>query len=140
MTTLDPVLYVVADGNKARFLKYDGQQLRTTRSFDAQTAPAHAEVGSIKTPHADPRTQIKERFAREVADAIAHDAQQDSAVEGIALAAPASTLHEIRSHLNKATAAKLVTTESKDLTNIADHDLLSHFHRPATGWEMPAGR
>ncbi|AQS89374.1 hypothetical protein NCH01_08490 [Neoasaia chiangmaiensis] len=136
MATQDPVLYAVCDGEKARFLRFDGQQLRTFQRFGAHSGETDAigEVGSIKQPRTDPHAQVKERFAREIAQEINQALQQDSALEGLVLSAPPHVLHDIREHLSKAVAKKLIKSESKDLTNTPDHDLMSHFDRPATGW------
>jgi len=136
MKSADPVLYAVADGEQARFLKFDGQQLRTTKRLNAagrgvDGESADAEVGSIKSPRKDPHEQIKALFAREVAEAINSDM---GSLDGLVLAAAPHVLHDIREHLTKSVVKKLIKSEAKDLINIPDHDLLGHFSRPASGW------
>ncbi|EHH67988.1 host attachment protein [Gluconobacter morbifer] len=134
MATQDPVIYVVADGEKARFLRLEGPQLRTIVSFDLHKGSnAEKDVGSIKAPHTNPNEQLKVRFTHDLAGHI-NKAAQDSNVEGILLIAPADALHAIREHLDKPTTKKLFKTLTKDLTNVSDHDLLKHLDRPETGW------
>lgn len=139
MAAQDPVLYVVCDGEKARFLRYDGQQMRTIHSFDAHSKETDAmgEIAAIHDPRTKPKEQIKKRFARQIADEIETALNSNSALEGLVLAAAPHVLHDVREHLTKATSKKLIKSESKDLINIPDHDLLSHFDRPATGWQIP---
>ncbi|WP_025884970.1 host attachment protein [Asaia prunellae] len=139
MATQDPVLYAVCDGEKARFLRFDGHQMRTIQRFDAhdKTTDAAGDVASIKEPRSDPKVQVKERFARQIAHEIDTAFTANSALEGLVLAAAPHVLHDIREHLSKVTSRKLIKSESKDLTNIPDQDLLAHFDRPATGWPKP---
>lgn len=139
MTTQDPVLYAVCDGEKARFLRFDGHQLRTVKTFDVHSGEtnAAAEVGSLKDARTDPHAQVKERFARDMAKEINDAFRADGALEGLVLSAPGHTLHDIREHLSKPVAARLVKTESKDFTNTPDHELIQRFDRPATGWRIP---
>ncbi|WP_367160537.1 host attachment protein [Kozakia baliensis] len=136
MPAQDPVLYAVCDGEKARFLRFDGQQMRTFQRFGAHDSETDAigEVGSIKQPRTDPHVQVKERFAREIAGEIENVLKDNAALEGFVLTAPPHVLHDIREQFSKATLKKLIKTETKDLTNIPDQDLLPHFDRPATGW------
>ena len=139
MAAQDPVLYVVCDGEKARFLRYDGQQMRTIQRFGAHDKETDAigEVASIHDPRTNPKEQIKKRFSRQIADEIETALNNNPALEGLVLAAAPHVLHDVREHLTKATSKKLIKSESKDLTNIPDQDLLSHFDRPATGWPKP---
>ncbi|GBQ11594.1 host attachment protein [Swaminathania salitolerans] len=139
MPNQDPVLYAICDGEKARFLRYDGQQMRTIQRFGAhdRNTDAEGEVASIKEPRSDPKVQVKERFARQIAEEIDAALKANPALEGLVLAAAPHVLHDIREHLSKATSRKLIKSESKDLTNIPDPELLSHFDRPATGWQIP---
>ncbi|MCQ9154032.1 host attachment protein [Acidomonas methanolica] len=138
MAIQEPVLYAICDGEKARFLRFDGKELRTARSFTAHGAETDAagEIGSIKDPKTDPHVQLKERFAREMAGEINAAFSGADALRGLVLAAPPHTLHEIRAHLHKTVAERILAAESKDLTNTPDHDMLAHFNRPATGWVL----
>ena len=134
MATQDPVIYVVADGEKARFLRLEGSQLRTIETFDLyKGSSAKKDVASIKAPHENPRDQLKVHFTRDLAAHI-NKAAQSSDVEGILLVAPPQASHEIREHLDKPTTKKLFKTLVKDLVNTPDHDLLKHLDRPETGW------
>lgn len=134
MATQDPVLYVVADGEKARFLKLEGSELHTLERFDLHKGSnAEKDVGSIKAPHSDPHGQLKVRFAHDLAGHI-NVAARDTNIEGVFLIAPPQALHDIRDHLDKPTTKKLFKTLTKDLTNTSDRDLLKHLDRPETGW------
>lgn len=134
MATQDPVIYVVADGEKARFLRLEGSQLRTIENFDIHKgSDAAKDVGSLKAAHTNPKEQLKTHFAKDLAAHI-NKAAQDSNVEGILLIAPAQSLHDIRESLDKQTSKKLFKSLTKDLTNTPDHELLKHLDRPETGW------
>ena len=54
-------------------------------------------------------------------------AVRTGSIEEIVLAAPGHVLHDIREHLDKEATAKLGKSLSKDLTNIPEHELASHF-------------
>lgn len=123
--------YVVADGGKARILTRDGEAMRTVQHFDAAghgdaAADAAGEVSQIKAPKSDPNQQVKAHFAHEVAARI-NEAVRTNRVASVVLAAPAPVLHEIREKLDKKATGALEKSLSKDLTNIPDHDLASHF-------------
>ncbi|MGC5748531.1 host attachment protein [Gluconobacter sp. NFX36] len=134
MATQDPVIYVIADGEKGRFLRLEGSHLRTIENFDLHKgSDAAKDVGSIKAAHTNPKEQLKTHFTKDLATHI-NKAAQDSNIEGIFLVAPAQALHDIREHLDKPTTKKLFKTLTKDLTNTSDHDLLKHLDRPETGW------
>lgn len=136
MPVQDPVLYAVCDGEKARFMRYDGHQMRTIHRLDAHHHPDDDGLltTSIKEPKSDPKELTKERFARTIAAEIEKVLAQNAALKGLVLAASPHVLHDLRVMLSKATMRKIVKTESKDLTNIPDHEMFSHFNRPATGW------
>ncbi|MFT9025762.1 host attachment protein [Acetobacter indonesiensis] len=129
------VIYVVADGGKVRFLHDSQGQLKEVQDFDA-----HDHQGTPgKVPTAStPADNAKDAFARVVADQINAAINKGGKIDGIVLAAPATTLHEIREHLSKPATAKLIKTFTKDLTNIPTHDLRDHFDIPETGWQLPA--
>lgn len=130
----DPVLYVVADGEKGRFLRLEGAQLRTIANFDLHKGSSAEEaVGSIKAPRENPHAQLKIRFTHDLAGHI-NKAARNTDIEGVFLVAPPEALHEIREHLDKPTTKKLFKTLVKDLVNTPDHDLLKHLNRPETGW------
>lgn len=134
MATQDPVIYVIADGEKARFLRLEGPQLRTLETFNLHKgSDAAKDVGSLKAAHANPKEQLKTHFTRDLAGHI-NKLAQNADIEGILLVAPAQALHDIREHLDKPTSKKLFKTFTKDLTNISDHELLKHLDRPETGW------
>ena len=123
--------YVVADGGKARFLTLDGGAMRTRQHFDnsghgdTDNDPS-AGTSQLKAPKSDPHEQAKAHFAKQVAERL-NEAVRVGDVDEIVLAAPAHVLHDIRAALDKAASAKLGHSLSKDLTNIPEHELASHF-------------
>ena len=123
--------YVVADGGKARFLTRDDAGMTTISAFDSAghgdtEEDDAAEISQIKAPRSDPGEQVKALFARQVAQHL-NTAVEAHRVQHIVLAAPGTVLHEIREALSKPATAALGETHSKDLTNIADRELASHF-------------
>ncbi|GBQ72051.1 AtsE protein [Ameyamaea chiangmaiensis NBRC 103196] len=138
MATREPVLYVVADGEKARFLRFDGTGLRTTQSFGLKSPEtnAEAEVGGIKAPRTDIHVQLKEHFTRDLAKAIDAAFAADSDLAGLVLSAPGHALHDIREEVSRSVTGMVLQTLDKDLVNTPDADLLAHFDRPATGWRL----
>ncbi|WP_419730328.1 host attachment protein [Lichenicola sp.] len=123
--------YVVADGGKARILTLEGGAMRTLQHFDNSghgdtDIDPSAGTSQLKAPKADPHDQAKQHFAKQVAARL-NEAVRTGQVDELVLAASAHVLHDIREELNKAATAALKTSLSKDLTNISDHDLASHF-------------
>ena len=123
--------YVVADGGKARILTRHEGEMRTLHHFDSSghgdtDEDSSAGTSQLKAPKADPHDQAKARFARQVAGRL-NEAVRTGKVDDIVLAASPQVLHEIREELDKAASAKLGKAVSKDLTNIPDHELASHF-------------
>ena len=123
--------YVVADGGKARIVADHGGEMRTVQHFDRSGhgdtgTDASAGTSQMKAPRSDPHETSKVQFAKVVAGLL-NEAVRTGKVDEIVLAAPAHVLHEIREALDKAAAAKLGKSVSKDLTNTPDHELASHF-------------
>ena len=123
--------YVLADGGKARILTLDDGRMQTREHFDNTghgntDADPSAGTSQLKAPKSDPHDQAKAHFARQVAVRL-NEAVRTGKVDEIMLAAPAHVLHDIREGLDKAAAARLVRSLSKDLTNTPDHELASHF-------------
>ncbi len=130
MSTHDTTWYVVADGGKARILSRHDEHVHTIHTCSAEGAgdiddDASRGAHQLKAPHSDPKAEIKQEFARVVADYL--NLAPESEVQAIVLAAPGHVLHDIRERLNKLTAAKLTRSLSKDLTNISDHAIAEHF-------------
>ena len=123
--------YVVADGGKARILTRHEAAMTTISSFDSAGHGDTAEddvaaISQIKAPRADPRGQVKSLFARQVAEHL-NAAVTANKVDHIVLAAPGTVLHDIREALNTPATRALGECLSKDLTNIPDHELGTHF-------------
>lgn len=123
--------YVVADGGKARVLTGSGRGMHTVHVFDNSGLgdfdddPA-ATRSRFTAPESDPHEQAKLTFEKKVADEL-NEAVRTGKVDSIVLAAPAHALHNIRGHLNKAAVAVVSNSITKDLTNVPDHELASHF-------------
>ena len=124
--------YVVADGGKARILtRSDAGAMKTISAFDSAghgdtLEDDAAAISQIKAPKSDPHDQVKALFARQVAEHL-NTAVNANQVDHIVLAAPGQILHEIREALGKHATHALQSSLSKDLTNIADSELGSHF-------------
>ena len=123
--------YVVADGGKARVLTGSGRGMHTVHVFDnsglgnTDDDPAAAR-SQFTASESDPHEQAKLTFEKKIADEL-NEAVQGGRVDSIVLTAPAHAMHNIRKHLSKATAAVLSRSLTKDLTNVPDHELASHF-------------
>lgn len=123
--------YVIADGGKARALTGSGRGMHTVHVFDnsgldnTDDDPAAAR-SRFAVAESDPHEQAKLTFEKQVADEL-NEAVRTGRVDSIVLAAPAHALHNIRGHLSKATAAVVSNSLTKDLTNVPDHELASHF-------------
>ncbi|MFC0388603.1 host attachment protein [Muricoccus vinaceus] len=123
--------YVVADGQKARVLVGGEGGMRTQHSFDASgrgnvVEDADSGVSQLKAPRANPKDQAEGRFGRAVADYL-NEGVRLGQTASLVIAASPSILHEIREGLNKQASAVVEKTMSKDLTNIADAEMASHF-------------
>lgn len=123
--------YVVADGGKARILVRHGESMSTVSAFDSSghgdTAESDtATIGAIHSPSTNPASQVKALFARQVAEHL-NRAVNANEVDHIVLAAPGHVLHDIRETLNKPATQALGKSLSKDLTNVPDGELATHF-------------
>lgn len=138
---------VIADGARARFLKHegpksdikpfheednpDGRKLTRHQGTDkpGRQSPRHAggtrpQQQGLPNP-VDWQEFAKETFARDLARQINHAAKQNN-FDRLILAAPAKTLGELRSHLDKDVADKVDGELNKDLTNFKLHELREH--------------
>lgn len=123
--------YVVADGGKARIMTRAGGSMTTMSAFDSSghgdtNEDDAAAISQIKAPRTNPQAQVKELFARQIAEHL-NQAANANQVDHIILAAPGHVLHEIKEALNKPATQALGHTISKDLTNVADNELAAHF-------------
>jgi protein required for attachment to host cells len=121
--TSQPTLWVlIADGERARIVTPEAHRGRFRTILD---------LGSAEHPHyppslrQDPHQLDKQQFAIGLAGHLNAEAETRS-YEKLVLAAPGHILHAVREALNKAAAALVVGTLSKDLTNVPDHDLTEH--------------
>ncbi|MCH4024636.1 MAG: host attachment protein [Acetobacter sp.] len=127
------VIYVVADGGHARLLRHEAHGLV---AFETLEAGKLSLPPGVMPRGATPADRAKDGFARGVADRLNDLSSHHHPLQGFVLAAPATALHEIREHLSKVAAEKIIKTFTKDLVGIPDHELLEHFDVPATGWNV----
>ena len=123
--------YVIADGGKARIATLSGGHMHALHHLDNSghgdaTEDPSAGTSQLKAPKSDPHAQAKGHFATQLATRL-NEAVRSGEIDELVLAAPGHVLHAIREHLDKAAAAKVVKTLSKDLTNTAEHELAAHF-------------
>ncbi|GBQ20792.1 AtsE protein [Acetobacter estunensis NRIC 0472] len=126
------VVYIVADGGKARILHHKDGHMHEVSSFAAAEIAGSSDNGRGDFSVAD---HHKEEFGRRVAKWMNDALHGSNTPDGFVLAAPAKVLHVIREHLAKPTQAKLIKSIDKDLINIPTNDLVSHFDIPETGWQ-----
>lgn len=138
--------FVIADGQRARIVR----RLRTPRprvedvfpyqwinsellslEIDTETlgrgnsAKSAASAHSI-LPGPDPRRQLKQEFAEELAEFINRGAQANHFNRLVLVAAP-KTLGDIRGKLNDQARGCVVAEVDKDLTHSSDEDLANRF-------------
>jgi protein required for attachment to host cells len=136
------LLYVIADGGRARFVERDEEgAFRTVESFVSTELhardrdlgldrPARVKESGSPTRHAiEPRRDLheaaKEDFLRTVAEALAAEHGKDR-FDGVVLVAPAGVLTKLKGQLGKPIADSVVSDLQKDLTKVPDHELSSH--------------
>lgn len=126
------VIYLVADGGKARILRHEDGHLHEV---------SHLAAGEIAGSSGNGRGEFsvaehhKEEFAKQVAKWLNDQFHAGAQPDGFVLAAPAKVLHVIREALSKPAQAKLIKSIDKDLINIPAAELASHFDIPETGWK-----
>jgi len=136
------ILYVIADGGRARFVERDENgAFRTIASFTSAEAhqrshdlgldrPARVKESANAARHAvEPRRDLhvaaKEDFVKHVAGEI--DAEHGrKSFDKLVLVAPARVLTELKEELSKAMAKLAADSLQKDLTKVPDHDLAEH--------------
>ena len=133
---------VIADGEHARFVQPDGNNvLRTLSSIDSASAhlrsrdigtdqPGRSFESAASAHHAvgqrhDLHTMEKEKFARLVAEQLSAASARDEFDE-LLLVAPTRTMNELREALDEKTLARVVGTLEKDLVKTPDHELSPH--------------
>lgn len=146
------ILFVIADGEHARFVRPAGDNALHTQA-DLDSPAAHlrsADLGSDRPgatfhtgstahhgvqPRHDPHSLEKAKFARELADRLNADAAADR-FEELVIVAPAHTLNAIQTDLNTAAKARVIGTLDKDLVKTPDHELWPHVR----AWIRPTHR
>ena len=155
MRTLQNLLIVIADGEHARFVQPDADNvLRTTNSLDSSSAhlrsrdigtdrPGRAFESSGGAHHAvgerhDLHAMEKERFVRLIGEQINAGAARGEFDE-LLLVAPPRALSELREALDAAAQPKLVGVLEKDLVKTPDHDLWPHLREWVSQARRPSG-
>jgi protein required for attachment to host cells len=152
MPTRRRLLIVVADGERARFVRLAADNaLHTERSFDSVSAHKrssdlasdrpgasfHSDSSAhhAAAPRHDPHELAKERFADAVAAEINRAAGE---FDELILVAPPHSLNSIREALDATAGAVVIGTLAKDLVKTPDDALWPHLkewvqrvHRPA---------
>jgi protein required for attachment to host cells len=140
-------LYVVADGGRARFIRFtEHHQFRTIRAIESEhihdrsselgrAAPSRVQESASPTrqgvePRSDPHDRAERDFAKHVAETV-NDDHGLGAFDALVLAAPSKVLAELRSALSTKIAEKITGDLAKDLTKIPDADLSKHLPRPS---------
>lgn len=142
MITNRGLCFLIADGEHARFVEADADNLlRTSRSFDSAMAHrASHDLGSDRpgrsyesgtsgshgvVPRHDPHRQEKTKFAHFVAGEVGIHARE-GAFDRLVLIAPAYCLHEIENALDARAAAMVTGRLAKDLARTPDNELSPH--------------
>jgi protein required for attachment to host cells len=140
-------LYVVADGGRARFIRFtENHQFRTVRVIEsAHLHERSAELGRAPLsrvqesaspsrhgvePRTDPHDRAERDFAKLIAETV-NDDQTLGAFDALVLAAPSKVLAEVRGALSSKIAKKVTGEFAKDLTKVPDADLSKHLPRPS---------
>lgn len=136
------ILYVIADGGRARFVVRDAEgRFRTASSFESAALhkqsrdmtsdrPGRVFESADSTRHAveprqNPHEAEKMSFVDMVVDEIGREHAAD-AFDQFVLVAPSKVVGEFRRVVPPALASVLKCTLQKDLTNTPDHDLSAH--------------
>ena len=136
------IWYVIADGGRARFVERDERgAFRTVSSFVSTELHAKASdlgrdrparVMESATPGRsaiEPRRDLKDAAKQDVVKLVAEQIDVEHGrgqFDNLVLVAPPGVLTELKNHLSKAMAERVVNDVQKDLTNVPDHDLTGH--------------
>jgi protein required for attachment to host cells len=136
------ILYVIADGGRARFVERNEQgAFRTIASFVSPELhershdlgldhPTRVKESATTTRHSiEPRRDLhaaaKEDFVKHVAGEL--DAEHGrKSFDKLVLVAPPRVLTELKEKLSKDMAKLVADGLQKDLTKVPDHDLAAH--------------
>ncbi len=133
------VWVLVADGEKALFLRNEGDQeypnLEVVRQLHEENPPTHDQgtdrPGRVSGPGTNSRTAVadtdwhkiaKGRFADEIAERLYKFAHRGE-FEHIILVAPPAVLGEMRKKMHKEVEGKILGEESKTLTGHTISDI-----------------
>ena len=136
------ILYVLADGGRARFVTRDAEgHFRTVREFESphihqrshelgRRAPARVDESASPTRHAvEARSNPKDKSEHAFIDLVAAQINSSDDVphhEMLVIAATPRVLDHFKRQLSNTAAAKLKAAINKDLTKIPDDRLSDH--------------
>jgi protein required for attachment to host cells len=136
------VLYVIADGGRARFVTRDSKgHFKTIREFESphiherahelgRRAPARVDESASPTRHAvEARSNLKDKAEHEFIDLVAaqiNGGDDLPAYEMLVIAATPRLLDLFKRQLSDSAAARLKASLNKDLTKIPDDRLSDH--------------
>lgn len=152
MTTHKRLLFAIADGEHARFVRpaadralhtditmdsFYAHKRSTDLGSDHPGASYHSGSSAHHTvsPRHDMHALAKEKFAHAVAEQLNVAAAADT-FDRLVIVAPPHTLSAIRQWLDATTAAKVIGTLQKDLLKIPDNELWPHVQQ----WVDPTQR
>ena len=141
------VLYVVADGGRARFIERNqAGDFKTIRDLESthihdrshelgRRPPARAQESASATRHAieprqDPRSKQERAFIATVAEQV--NAEHGDRFDMLVVAAPSRLANRFRKTLSGPMLKKLHTCIDKDLTKIPDRELSTHLPIPGS--------
>ena len=134
---------LIADGARARVLENHGPGHGLTAHdslvFSGDHAATHELVSdregrsfsshgpgrSAIEPHTDPHRDLKTKFARQLADALARGLEQNSYDQLVIVASPV-TLGDLRIAISGQVRARVVGEVAQDLTKIPNADVAQH--------------
>jgi protein required for attachment to host cells len=140
-------LYVVADGGRARFIRFtENHKFLTVRAIESahiherSSELGHAPLARVQEsaspsrhgvePRSDPHDRAERDFAKKIAETVNND-RGLGAFDALVLAAPSKVLADIRGALSSEIAKKVTGDLPKDLTKVPDADLSKHLPRPS---------
>lgn len=101
---------------------YETGRNKTGIVFESFSPSRHSAVRHMAEPHVDVRKEIKQHFARRIADFI-NQAKDGKAFDRLILIAPPEMLGEIDAKLSRNIRRKVILRLAKELTHKSTEDL-----------------
>jgi hypothetical protein len=124
------VLYILADGGRARFIdRDDAGDFRTLREIEDRPPANIEEIGRAMrhaiAPHLDVQAKAERAFLACLADEMNANSEFD-AYDLLVIAAPSRLMSHFRNCLSGMLLQKLQTCLNRELTHIPDRERSSH--------------